>query len=236
VERKVRSSRVIEVGTLFRGRYEVEAVLGRGGFGATYQVIDRDALDRRKVLKELLPDREGDAKAQDLFEREARILDRLDHPGIPRLDAFFVDDGRYYLVESFVQGQTLEAVLAKRSRLPEGEAIHIAEAVLKILKYLHELTPPVIHRDIKPSNLMVTEAGGYVLIDFGAVREVLSVGTETVPDTTMIGSNGFTPPEQRVGQAYPASDLYALGATLVKLVTAKHPWHWYNAREGPVGL
>lgn len=223
---------LIPVGTLFRGRYEVKSVLGTGGFCTTYLVIDRDAFSRSAALKELLPEREDDLKVQELFEREARTLSRLSHAGIPRLEAFFADGRRYYLVEEYVAGKNLAEVLEERGPLPESEVVEIATQVLRILAYLHELTPPVVHRDIKPSNLMATADGTYRLIDFGAVREVLHATTQAIGHATTIGTPGYTPPEQHLGQAYPASDLYALGATLLHLRTGKHPLHWYDAHEG----
>jgi len=222
----------IPVGALFRGRYVVESVLGRGGFGTTYLVSDCNAFNRQCLLKELLPAHAGDPRAQELFEREARTLSRLNHPGIPRLEAFFADGGRYYLVETLVQGRTLAALLEEGGPLPEAEVIQVAEAVLDILRYLHEQTPPVVHGDIKPSNIMLTEAGDFALIDFGAVREVLHGTTQPPTELTGVGTPGYYPPEQHRGHVYPASDLYALGATLLHLLTGKPPRSWYNGREG----
>jgi len=222
----------IPVGALFRGRYVVESVLGRGGFGTTYLVSDCNAFNRQCLLKELLPAHAGDPRAQELFEREARTLSRLNHPGIPRLEAFFADGGRYYLVETLVPGRTLAALLEEGGPLPEAEVIQVAEAVLDILRYLHEQTPPVVHGDIKPSNIMLTEAGDFALIDFGAVREVLHGTTQPPTELTGVGTPGYYPPEQHRGHVYPASDLYALGATLLHLLTGKPPRSWYNGREG----
>jgi len=224
--------KTIPLGTLFRGRYEVQSLLGRGGFSTTYLTLDHETFNRRCVLKEILPDHETDVKVQELFEREARMLGELRHRCIPRLDAFFVDGGHFYLVEEFVPGQTLAALVKEKGALLEREVREIAGVVLEIVRYLHERRPRVIHRDIKPSNLMVTDAGNYLLIDFGSVREAVLSSSSTGLQSTVVASSGYTPPEQLLGRTYPASDLYALGATLLHLLTGKHPLHWYNSRQG----
>ena len=224
---------MIPVGTLLNnGRYEIESPLGGGGFSNTYLVIDHAAFGRQCVLKELLAEHEGNPKARELFEREGRTLSRLKHAGIPHLETFFVDGDRYFLVEALVHGRTLEAVLDERGSLLEPEVIRIARSVLEILCYLHEHTPPVVHRDIKPSNLMVTDRGDYFLIDFGAVREALHPATGPSADSTIIGTVGYAAPEQRIGRAYPASDLYSLGATLLHALTGQSPLEWYKAHRG----
>src|SRR5687767_4238569 len=111
----------LEAGTVVHDRYEVEALLGKGGFGATYRARDRERFDQPCALKELLPAKATNPKVLELFEREARILLALRHPGIPSLHAYFTESSRYYLVQDFVAGATLAQVVEQRGPLPEHE-------------------------------------------------------------------------------------------------------------------
>ena len=221
----------LEAGTVVRDRYEVEALLGKGGFGATYRARDRERFDQPCALKELLPARATNPKVLELFEREARILLALRHPGIPSLHAYFTESSRYYLVQDFVAGATLAQVVERRGPLPEAEVVRLLRDALTILQHLHGRTPAVIHRDLKPSNIILADTGRLYLVDFGAVKEALGQPT-TDPESTVIKSAGYTPPEQTRGVVVPASDLYALGATALNLATARHPFDWYDALSG----
>ncbi len=158
-----------------------------------------------------------------LFEREAKILKILDHPSIPRyLDFFSIDDCLLWfgLVHDFVPGTSLKALLAQGTRFPEQDVCQLATAVLQILIYLHELTPPVFHRDIKPSNLIWGEDERIYLIDFGAVQDKAAIEGATF---TVVGTYGYAPMEQFGGRTVASSDLYALGATLIHLLTGVAP-------------
>jgi serine/threonine protein kinase len=218
-------------GTVFRDRYEVESVAGQGGFGATYRVRDRERFGTLCALKELLPTQAENPKVRELFEREARTLLGLRHAGIPALHAFFVHDGRYFLVEEFVTGSTLAQELAVKRRLSTPEVIGVLEEILDILEYLHGRTPAVIHRDIKPANIIRSESGALYLVDFGAVKEALVVATLSA-ESTVIGTSGYTPPEQLRGLVLPASDLYSVGATALHLLSGRPPAEWYDAVHG----
>src|SRR5262249_16779785 len=154
-----------------------------------------------------------------LFEREARALADLQHPRIPKLLAYFERDDEFFLVQEFVQGETLENRLARESRLGESFVRGIVLQVLEVLQYLQRRQPPVIHRDIKPSNLIIDAAGQVHLIDFGAMRQAIAVRPSEVG--TSIGTSGFTPAEQIFGQPVPASDLYALAATALNLLSGE---------------
>ncbi len=207
------------------GRYRVERVLGEGALGRTYAAVEA-ATGQRVAIKELQPGRLKTWKDLDLFEREAATLRSLEHPGVPRyVDHFEVEaEGapRYYLAQELIPGRTLEAELEASSVLTEEAVRAVATEVLEVLVYLHGLTPPVIHRDIKPSNLMRRADGRVVLIDFGAVREVLDA-SESEAGSTMVGTFGYMPPEQYAGQAYAQTDLFALGATCAHLLTGVSP-------------
>ncbi len=162
-----------------------------------------------------------------LFEREAQVLKNINHPRIPRyLDYFSVDeeDGTglrwFALVQEYIPGQSLQHLLDQGKRFPEHQVRCFAEDILTILTDLHELSPPIIHRDIKPSNLILGKNNQIYLVDFGAVQDKAKAEGVTF---TVVGTSGYTPPEQLWGRAVPASDLYALGATLIHLLTGIAP-------------
>ncbi|MBK8250247.1 MAG: protein kinase [Gemmatimonadetes bacterium] len=223
------TARELRPGTLLATRYEIVERLGSGGFGSTFRARDRSRFDADCVVKELLSARQENDTARRLFEREARVLLELRHPQIPTLHAYFEEGGRFYLVQDFVDGETLDERLRRDTRLPEVEVRRIVGSLLDVLEYLHGRTPPVIHRDIKPANIMLGADGAVFLIDFGAVREAIGGGED---QGTAIGTAGYTPREQAVGRPRPSSDLYALGATALESVTGLHPLEWHSARTG----
>ncbi len=159
-----------------------------------------------------------------LFEREARILQTLDHPAIPRYRDYFSTDSTeswgFCLVKDYIPGESLADRIRRGRTYSEQEAIELAEGLLEILSYLHERTPPIIHRDIKPSNILIGENGQLYLVDFGAVQNLAVVEGQTI---TIVGTYGYMPPEQFGGRTVAASDLYALGATLVHALTGRSP-------------
>ena len=150
----------------------------------------------------------------------------LQHPSIPAFVCGNVDHGpecnsaTFFLVHRNVKGEPLSRVV-ERSVVVEADARTIARSVLEVLVYLHGRTPPVVHRDIKPSNLVRRPDGGVSLIDFGALQQVRR--SELTVGSTIIGTPGFVAPEQMMGRALPASDLYSLGATLVQLLSGRNP-------------
>jgi serine/threonine protein kinase len=161
-----------------------------------------------------------------LFEREAQVLKHLDHPKIPNYrDNFSIDETDsglpwFVLVQDYIPGKSLRQLLDEGQRFSETQTQKIATEVLNILAYLHELSPPVLHRDIKPSNLLLGEDGSVFLVDFGAVQDRAKAEGATF---TVVGTSGYAAPEQLWGRAVPASDLYALGATLIHLLTGIAP-------------
>lgn len=196
-------------------RYQIMDPLGRGGSGRTFRAIDRTT-SREVAVKVLsLRDTGGDWKRFDLFEREVAVLATLDHPGIPHyIDSYASEStGDYFLVMELVRGQPLSRRVAEQQRLDAAALRDLLMQGLAILEYLHGLSPPVIHRDIKPANLLLDEKGRLRLVDFGGVRKA----AQLEGGTTMIGTFGYMAPEQLHGESGPATDLYALGATLVAL-------------------
>lgn len=222
-------------GTLLHdGRFQLLRVLGRGGFGITYEARDL-RLQRRVALKELFPesavrhgeavvapprDRAAFADARDRFLREARILARFSHPGIVRIFETFEEHDTVYLVMELLEGRTLAACLAERATPFTGdEVVDVVRRVGKALAQIH--AAGVLHRDVSPSNVMLTENGRLVLIDFGIARP-LEPWTRPV---TQVMTPGYAPPEQYRSDVSltSASDVYALAATAYHLATGLAP-------------
>ena len=134
-------------------------------------------------------------------------------------------------MEDFIAGRTLAQELEAKGRFSEAEVVAVVDEVLAILEYLHGRVPAVIHRDIKPANIIQAAAGGLYLVDFGAVKEAMVVAALSA-ESTIIGTSGYTPPEQLRGLVVPASDLYAVGATALHLLTGRSPAELYNVSEG----
>jgi len=154
------------------------------------------------------------------FEREAHILVALSHPAIPKIYDFFSLDERSYLVLEYINGRDLEVVLSSTQQfIPEDQVISWAIELCDVLEFLHNHKPePIIFRDIKPSNIMINQDGRVVLVDFG-IAKVFRMGHKG----TMIGTEGYSPPEQYRGEASPQADIYALGATLHHILTRRDP-------------
>ncbi len=210
-------------GTVLSGRYRIVEALAAGSMGAVYRAEDMRIGGRPRALKELLQNwgtpRER-VEAETWFQREGETLMSLQHPAIPQIHDTFSEGMRHYLVMDYVEGRSLEQVMLDEGTpgLPERQVVGWADQVLEVLSYLHGRTDPLIFRDLKPANLMLTPQGQVRLIDFGIAR----VFTQQSQGTA-IGTPGYAPPEQYQGLAEPASDLYALGATMHHLLTGRDP-------------
>lgn len=205
-------------------RYELIRPLGRGAFAHT--LLARDLrLGRQVALKVLHPRNAESLKAFELFEREAAVLRELRHPAVPAihttLRAQWEGAEAAFLVMEYIEGSSLAELIAARRHFELSEVLNLFVELLGVLDYLHSRVPPVLHRDIKPANLIVRPDGSIALVDFGAVRNVFRGPLED--GSTVVGTHGYMPYEQYMGQASPASDLYALGATLLHLVTGRAP-------------
>jgi WD40 repeat protein/tRNA A-37 threonylcarbamoyl transferase component Bud32 len=219
---------------MLRNRYRIQQPLGRGGFGKTFLAVDQDRLNAHCVIKQFSPQIKGTKgleKAIQLFEQEAvRLHDLGEHPHIPALQAYFEQDQRLYLVQQFIEGPTLSQELQQQGPFSERKVREVLVRLLPILKFVHDRS--VIHRDITPANIIRrTLDNRLVLIDFG-VAKLLTETTSEQPGTR-IGTEGYAPIEQlRSGKAYPASDLYSLGATCVYLLTQIKPEDLYDPLAG----
>lgn len=200
-------------------RYHVIEKLGGGSQGETFLAEDQQR-GRQVVLKRLVLKGAGDWNTVELFEQESALLRSLDHPAIPKYVDAFNEEGSYTLVQEYFKGDNLKKKMEAGIGLDRARALDIADQMLKILDYLHHLNPPVVHRDIKPSNILVSNDGKVALIDFGVAQTCLP---DEVGGSTVVGTSGYMAPEQFMGRARPASDLYALGATIVHLLTGKDP-------------
>lgn len=216
-------------GQILQERYQLQKQLGHTMTGRqTWLAEDLDnASHELVILKLLVFSNELNWDDVKLFEREAQVLQNLNHQRIPRYRDYFLVDQQpgsglswWSLVQDYIPGSTLQELLAKGTKFSESELKQIAKEILQILIYLHQLNPAVLHRDIKPSNLIQGEDKQIYLVDFGAVQDRMAVTGLTF---TVVGTVGYTPMEQFWGRAVPASDLYGLGATLIHLLTGVAP-------------
>lgn len=213
---------MLQAQQILQERYQLQTCLGHNAGRETWLAIDCQT--QAPVVTKLLTfsDRVHWEQLR-LFEREAQVLKQLTHPQIPRYHDFFCLDDRLFwfaLVQSHIPGRSLKQMLEQGHVFSESEVRRIAKQLLQILIYLHELSPPVLHRDIKPSNLILAEDHNIYLVDFGTVQDRAAKEGATF---TVVGTYGYAPLEQLGGRATPASDLYALGATLIHLLTGVAP-------------
>ncbi|WP_193196039.1 serine/threonine-protein kinase [Nostoc sp. MG11] len=246
----------IKPGLTLGDRYVIVRQIGQGGFGRTYLAEDVNRFRELCVLKEFSPQVQTAyvvQKAGELFEREASVLYKLQHPQIPRFRELLRINlqGKEYLflVQDYVEGQTYNSLLNDRIqrglRFTEAEGRQLLQQILPVLDYIHSLG--VIHRDISPDNLILRNVDQLpVLIDFGGVKQVVATVASQYyqpgevappPSPTLLGKVGFAPPEQmQTGMVSPHSDLYALAVTVLVLLTGKQPqdlidtytlsWQW----------
>ncbi len=213
-------------GVLLKQRYRILASLGKGGMGAVYQAEDTQLGDRQIAVKEMSQsglNSQERREAADAFRHEAVMLARLHHPNLPSIFDHFEENGHWYLVMSFIEGETLEDYLhhTPGGKLPVGEVIQIGLSLCTVLGYLHNQYPAIIFRDLKLANIMRTVDENLYLIDFGIARHFKPGQTK---DTAYYGSMGYAPPEQYgKTQTTPRSDIYSLGAILHQLLSGHDP-------------
>jgi serine/threonine protein kinase len=205
-------------------RYRVLRYLGSGGFATTFEAIDEQRLNTACVIKQFAFDRE---KTDDLdflkylFEQEAEILTKVgSHPQIPSLLAFFEQSGCSYIVQELIPGWDLFTELSDRCAFDESKIWQLLDDLLPILQFIHDRQ--IIHRDIKLGNILRQPDGKLALIDFGSSQK-LGSNTILAPHHPIVATPGYAAPEQLDGKVYPASDLYSLGVTIVRLLTGCLP-------------
>lgn len=215
---------------LLNNRYRIVQTLGGGGFGKTFLAEDSQMPSRRHcVIKQLRPIQDNQKVYQlvrERFGREAAILEELGDGSsqIPRLYAYFSENGQFYLVQEYIEGKTLTQLVQEKGLMDENSVKQILISILPVLDYIH--SKGIVHRDIKPENILIDINAQPILIDFGAVKE--SLGTIMTPSgnatkSIVIGTPGFMATEQSVGRPMFASDIYSLGLTAIYLLTGKMP-------------
>lgn len=219
------SNNQLQAGAALQERYLIQGVLGIGGMSAVYRARDLHFPNvvKQVAVKEMV-NRAIDPVVRSTivgnFEREANLLASLDHRAIPRIYDYFSINDRSYLVEEYISGSDMEVLITNsQDFLPEERIIHWGVELCDVLDYLHTHSPePIIFRDMKPSNVMINPQGHIVLVDFGIAKPF-----QGSQKGTMIGTEGYSPPEQYRGEATPAADIYALGATLHHALTRQDP-------------
>ncbi|NES99296.1 MAG: serine/threonine protein kinase [Sphaerospermopsis sp. SIO1G1] len=209
------------------GKYQLVKLLGEGAFGRTYLAVDQN--NNKYAVKKFAfasVNTQEMAIAKRKFDDEVKVLQRLDHLQIPKFVEYIEENQELYLVQQYIQGETLRDKLKIQKNYGVEEAHYILIDLLKILEYLHRIN--IIHRDIKPENIMIDNNGKLFLIDFGAVKEILPNPTTLKAPGTLIHTLGYAPIEQRKGFAQFSSDIYALGMTIIELITGLKPENLSN--------
>ena len=203
--------------TLRDGRFVCLGILGEGSQGRTFDGLDK--VEGRPVAIKRFDVRGAKGwKDVELAEREARVLRSLSHPKLPRYVDHFEEGGALYLVMEKIEGETLASLRKRGVVFGEEEVTRLLRDASEVLDYLHSRSPPVVHRDLKPGNVIRRPDGSFAFVDFGAVRDRLRQGGSTV-----VGTFGYMAPEQFQGRALPASDVYAIGATAMAMLTGEEP-------------
>jgi outer membrane protein assembly factor BamB/tRNA A-37 threonylcarbamoyl transferase component Bud32 len=215
----------LSAGETLVNRYVIQDVIGVGGMGSVYRARDLHFPNVVKLVavKEMInraPDPLVRKTIVQNFEREANILATLNHPSIPRIYDYFTQDERSYLVLEFILGKDLEAIIGETPGfLLEEQILGWAIELCDVLTFLHEHKPdPIVFRDMKPSNIMINQHQHVILVDFGIAKPF-----QTGQKGTMIGTEGYSPPEQYRGEATPLADIYALGAAIHHALTRRDP-------------
>lgn len=211
---------LLAIGDCIEG-YQISAQLSQGTYSASYLAL-APVSQQEVFLKVLHFQSQQVWKGLDLFEREIAALQALNHPGIPKyIDNFKTEQQDFYLVTEKIEGQNLEQKLLSGWRPLESEVIELALQALDILQYLHTQKPVIVHRDLKPSNFLIDPSGQLYLIDFGGVQNHFQM--QGTGGSTVIGTYGYIAPEEFLKKAVPATDLYSLGVTLVRLLSGYEP-------------
>ncbi|HRQ33944.1 MAG TPA: serine/threonine-protein kinase, partial [Anaerolineales bacterium] len=217
--------RQLQPGATLVNRYAIQEVIGVGGMGSVYRARDMHFPNVTKLVavKEMINSAPDPLVRQTIvqnFEREANLLATLNHPSIPRINDYFTIGSRSYLVLDFILGKDMEAIINDTNGfLLEEQTLGWAIELCDVLDFLHKHKPdPIIFRDMKPSNVMINQKGDVILVDFGIAKTF-----QTGMKGTMIGTEGYSPPEQYRGEATPIADIYALGATIHHALTRRDP-------------
>lgn len=207
-----------------KGRYRIIGHVGAGGQRRVYRALDTKADRGRRdvVVKEFFRGRtfKQDQVAHELMQQEVRILIEHPHPSLPRLHDVFTDKGKTYLVQEFIEGQTLKAYLDENRALREHEAVQLALQIIEAVDYLHSQDPPIVLRDMKPSNVVLRHGRAFV-VDLGGAQSDLAVGTDV--ENVSVSTRGYAPPEGvRARNAFTV-DVFSVGVMLHQMLTGYDP-------------
>ncbi|HXN33744.1 MAG TPA: serine/threonine-protein kinase, partial [Polyangiaceae bacterium] len=208
--------------TIRDGRFVLLQPIGEGAQGRTFAGIDKRPArggERAVAIKRFEVRGATSWKEVELAEREARVLQSLSHPKLPAYIDHFEEDGALYLVMEKIEGESLGSYRKRGGVLAEDEVLRLLRDASEVLDYLHGRAPPVIHRDLKPGNVIRRPDGSFAFVDFGAVRDKL----RPKGGSTVVGTFGYMAPEQVQGRALPASDVYAIGATAIAMLSGCEP-------------
>src|SRR4028119_1400623 len=228
----------LKPGDILRGRYEIIGQLGEGGFARTYTANDRGSPENPLcVVKEIRPPQSNDPDvlqaAQVQFEREARSLISLEQCSrIPRLIEHFQEQGRFYLIQEYIEGNPLNQEIGSGRQFRESEVIDLLQDILEVLDCVH--SQHIIHRDIKPSNLIRCQSTGKIaVIDFGAVKAIgtLAIENGQITQTRAIGTEGYMPAEQWKNQPRFNSDIYAVGIIGIQAIAGLDIADFFNHQK-----
>jgi len=216
------TTELLEPGAMLQSRYRIVGRLGMGGMGAVYEAIDL-RLDHTVALKQILT---SDETLWKQFEREARLMARLNHTALPRVSDYFTEGNRAFFVMQHVEGLDLAEMIAQQpGPFPQKSVVAWADQLLDALVYLHSHERQIVHRDIKPHNLRVTASGQIALLDFGLAKSQSALLSDVVTCTSVFGYTPRYAPLEQIQDlgTSPQSDIYALGATLYHLFTGVKP-------------
>lgn len=211
------------VGQVIDDKYEILKLVGRGGMSKVYLAMDK-RLNKQWAVKEI-EKRAKDGNNEVVIQSaiaEANLIKQLDHPAIVRI-VDIIDNGNViYIIEDYIEGETLSTILEENGPQPQEAVIDWARQICEALEYLHTRKPPIIYRDMKPGNVMLKPDGNIKVIDFGIAREYKD---KSLADTVSLGTKGYAAPEQFGGQGQTdaRTDIYCLGVTLYHLLTGQNP-------------
>lgn len=211
------------IGQIIDDKYEILTLIGQGGMSKVYLARDR-RLNKQWAVKEIQKkarDKNNEVVVQSAIA-EANMIKQLDHPSIVRIVDIIENPDVIYIVEDYIEGETLNTILENNGAQPQELVIEWAMQICEALEYLHTRKPPIIYRDMKPSNVMLKPDGNIKIIDFGIAREYKEQG---LADTVSLGTKGYAAPEQfgGKGQTDARTDVYCLGVTLYHIVTGHSP-------------
>ena len=212
-----------QIGQVIDGKYEILKLIGRGGMSEVYLAMDK-RLNKQWAVKDI-PKRARDRNNEIVIQSaiaEANLIKQLDHPAIVRIVDIIDNADVIYIIEDYIEGETLNTILENNGAQPQELVIDWAMQICEALEYLHTRKPPVIYRDMKPANVMLKPDGNIKVIDFGIAREYKD---QSMADTVSLGTKGYAAPEQfgGRGQTDARTDIYCLGVTLYHLVTGQNP-------------